>query len=159
MPLVSLDQYGRLWALNTPHSTYVVGVVVDAGTDEAVVVQQYWGASLSPPAAREAAAMPAGPGNTSGAGRHETSFSRPAEVEELLPVDGGLRWGVPALQVAVDQVRSLELRFVGARAVGEDDADRLDITLEDRAFPIEVVLHARVYADSDAIARWVTVRH
>jgi alpha-galactosidase len=159
MSLVSLDQHGQLWALNTPNSTYVVGVAVDAGTGEAMVLQRYWGASLPPPAAREAAAMPSGPGNPSGAGRHVTSFSRPAEIEELLPVDGGLRWGVPALQVAVDQVRSLELRFVGAGAVCEDGADRLDITLEDRAFPIEVVLHARVYADSDAIARWVTVRH
>ncbi|GLL08226.1 alpha-galactosidase [Dactylosporangium matsuzakiense] len=159
MSLVRLDHAGRLWALNTPHSTYVIGVAVAAGTDEVAVLQQYWGASLTPSAAREAAAMPAGPGNSSGAGRHETSFSRPAEIEELLPVDGGLRWGVPALQVTVDRVRSLELRFVRVDPVCEDDADRLDITLEDRAFPIEVVLHTRVYTDSDVIARWVTLRH
>ncbi|MEU1752779.1 alpha-galactosidase [Micromonospora matsumotoense] len=159
MSLVSLDQDGRLWALNTRDSTYVIGIEIDHATGEALVLQKYWGPILPPQAAREAAAMSAGPGNPSGAGRHVTSFSRPVEVEELLPVDGGLRWGLPALQVAVDQVRSLELRLVGVDAASGDGVDQLDIALEDRTFPIDVVLHARPYADSNAIARWVTVRH
>lgn len=116
MSLVSLDQDGRLWALNTRDCTYVIGIEIDHATGEALVLQKYWGPILPPQAAREAAAMSAGPGSPSGAGRHVTSFSRPVEVEELLPVDGGLRWGLPALQVAVDQVRSLELRLVGVNA-------------------------------------------
>ncbi|WP_050778073.1 hypothetical protein [Micromonospora sp. ATCC 39149] len=73
-----LDQHGRLWALSTRNSTYVVGVEVDPATDEALVLQKYWGTSLPPQAAREAATMSAGPANPSGAGRHVTSFSRPS---------------------------------------------------------------------------------
>ncbi|MEO3780603.1 alpha-galactosidase [Micromonospora sp. B11E3] len=134
-------------------------IETDPQRDEVTVRQKYWGPRLSSSAAREAAALPAGSATPSGARRHVTSFSQPAEIEELLPVDGGLRWGVPALQVSVDGIRSLELRFVSADAYPENGSDRLDITLQDRVFPVEVVLSMRVFADSDAIERWATVRH
>ncbi|MFD0662381.1 alpha-galactosidase [Thermocatellispora tengchongensis] len=66
--------------------------------------------------------------------------------------------GVPSLQAAFGQVRSLELRLVGVSPCAEAAADRLDIALEDRHFPLEVVLSARAWHDSDVIERWVTVR-
>ncbi|WP_432932868.1 alpha-galactosidase [Microbispora sp. CA-135349] len=159
MPVDRLDADGGWWALTTPNSTYVISVEVDPETGEAAPLQRYWGPALSLEAARRVAGMSGGPANPGGARRHMTSFSRPVEIEELLPVDGGCRWGVPSVQVAFGQVRSLELRLAGVSVTTEAGGDRLDIALEDRCFPFELVLSVRVFHDSDVIERWATVRH
>ncbi|MEV0823905.1 alpha-galactosidase [Nonomuraea rubra] len=148
MPVIPLDDHH--WALTTPASTYVVGVEIDPDTGEAAPRQTYWGPRLSAEAAREVTGLP---------GRHVSSFSTPGEVEELLPVDGGKRWGSPSLQVAFGHTRSLELRFAGAERHDEGGgAERLDVLLADGHHPFEVVLSLRVRDDTDVIERWTTVR-
>lgn len=143
MPVIPLDDHH--WALTTPGSTYVIGVEVDPLTGEAAPRQTYWGPRLSPEAARQVTGPPK---------RHVSSFSTPAEVEELLPVDGGTRWGSPSLQVTFGHARSVELRFV--RADIQDG--RLDLVLADASHPFEVVLSLRVRDDTDVIERWTTIR-
>ncbi|MET7460984.1 alpha-galactosidase [Nonomuraea sp. NPDC005501] len=160
MPVTPLDQHGNLWAVMTPSSTYLIGVELDPVTGEAAVLQKYWGPRLSPEAAREAATASGGPATPWGARRHISSFSTPAEIEELLPVDGGKRWGSPSLQVSFDHARSLELHFVEAAVADEGaGAERLDIVLRDAHHPFEVVLSVRAREDTDVIERWTTVRH
>ena len=105
MPVTPLDEH--CWAIDTPASTYVIRVEVDPATGEAAPAQKYWGPRLSTEAARQVAAARE-------PRRHVTSFSTPSEAEELLPVDGGTRWGPPSLQVSFGHARSVELRFAGA---------------------------------------------
>ncbi|MFC4532235.1 alpha-galactosidase [Sphaerisporangium dianthi] len=159
MPVTRLGDHERLWAVTTPSTAYVVGVEIDPATGEAVPLQKYWGPRIGEAAARQVAEASGGPSTPQGARRHENSFSQPAAGEELLPVDGGTRWGVPSLQVSFGRVRSVELRFTGARAHAEDGADRLDIELEDRHFPLRVILSIRAWHDSDVLERWVSVRN
>ncbi|MFI7611278.1 alpha-galactosidase [Nonomuraea terrae] len=150
MPVTPLDDHQ--WAITTPASTYVIAVEIDPLTGEATPRQKYWGPRLPAEAARQVAA--------SGARRHVSSFSTPAEVEELLPVDGGTRWSTPSLQVAFGHVRSLEPSFAGASVHDEGGgAQRLDLLLVDAYHPFEIVLSVRVRDDTDVIERWTTVRH
>ncbi|MEU4226609.1 alpha-galactosidase [Nonomuraea sp. NPDC026600] len=148
MPVIPLDDHH--WAITTPASTYVIGVEVDPLTGEAAPRQTYWGPRLTPEAARQVTCLPK---------RHVSSFSTPAEIEELLPVDGGTRWGSPSLQVTFGHARSLEPRLVEAGVHDEGGgAERLDVVLADAYHPFEVVLSVRVRDDTDVIERWTTVR-
>ncbi|WP_113701524.1 alpha-galactosidase [Nonomuraea lactucae] len=160
MPITPLDERGHRWAVTTPASTYVIGVEIDAVTGEATPLQKYWGPRLSVEAARQAATASGGPATPAGARRHVSSFSTPVEVEELLPVDGGRRWGSPSLQVSFDHARSLELRLVHTRVLDEEPgAERLDVVMRDAHHPFEGVLSIRARDDTDVIERWTTVRH
>ncbi|MET8007407.1 alpha-galactosidase [Nonomuraea glycinis] len=151
MPVTPLDEH--CWAIDTPASTYVIRVEVDPATGEATPAQKYWGPRLSTEAARQVAAARE-------PRRHVTSFSTPSEAEELLPVDGGTRWGTPSLQVSFGHTRSVELRFAGASEHDEGGgAQRLDLALADAHHPFEVVLSIRAREDTDVIERWTTVRH
>ncbi|MEU4215630.1 alpha-galactosidase [Actinoplanes sp. NPDC026623] len=143
------------WCLRTPGSCYVVAVETDARTGEATVLQKYWGPALTVDAAHQVVGLSRGPSTPDGAGRHVTSFAEPVEIEELLPVTGGRRWGPAALEVSFGAVRSVELQFQSAKA----DDERLDLSLADRHFPLEVVLSFRARPDSDVIERWVTLRN
>ncbi|WP_165945279.1 alpha-galactosidase [Micromonospora sp. KC723] len=143
------------WCLRTPGSCYVVAVEVDAQTGEATVLQKYWGPPLATDAARQVVGLTRGPSTPDGAGRHVTSFAEPVEIEELLPVTGGRRWGPAALEVSFGAVRSVELEFLSAKA----DDERLDLSLADRHFPLEVVLSFQIRPDGDVIERWVTIRN
>ncbi|MEV0384358.1 alpha-galactosidase [Nonomuraea sp. NPDC050643] len=148
MPVTPLDDHH--WAVITPASTYVLGVEIDPRTGEAAPRQTYWGPRLTPEAARQVTTVPR---------RHVSSFSTPGEIEELLPVDGGTRWGSPSLQVAFGHARSLELRFAGARVHDEGGGtERLDLVLADAHHPFEVVLSVRAHPGTDVIERWTTVR-
>jgi alpha-galactosidase len=133
-----------VWCLSTPNSSYVLAVAADGR-----VVQLHWGARLAPGDGfrlDEAAAVP--------------PYQLPLESQEPLPVDGGLRWGPPSLQIAFPGgVRSLELSLVDDVVAAEPGAHRLDLVLADTVFPLQVVLHYRVREDSDVIERWVTLRH
>jgi alpha-galactosidase len=150
-----LDPSHTTWCLRTPGCCYVVAVETDARSGEATVLQKYWGPALSTDAARQVVGLTRGPSTPDGAGRHVTSFAEPVEIEELLPVTGGRRWGPPALEVSFGAVRSVELEFLSAKA----DDGRLDLTLADHHFPLEVVLSFQIRPDRDVIERWVTIRN
>ncbi|NYI06991.1 alpha-galactosidase [Allostreptomyces psammosilenae] len=139
----------RLWLLSTTNTSYVVQL-----TDDGRLVQVYWGPRLTSAQATGAADDHSPPG--------DRAADAPADADEQLPVDGGPRWGVPSLQVTCPgQVRSLELEFLSdtVHPEPEIDAVRLDLTLADRYFPLTVTLHYRLRHDSDAVERWVTLRH
>jgi alpha-galactosidase len=150
MPVTPLDDDGQAWAIDTEQTTYVVTVHSDASTGEARILQRYWGPTLTSAAAAQAAALRAS--------RHIASFSEPFEVQELLPVDGGTRWGPPALQMTFGgRVRSLQLTVRGTEV--REDGERLDIHLADDHFPLQVELSLRAVGDSDVVERWTTVRN
>ncbi|WP_101790609.1 alpha-galactosidase [Nonomuraea indica] len=160
MPITPLDEHGHRWAVTTPASTYLISVEIDPVTGEAAPQQKYWGPRLPVEAARQAVTASGGPATPEGARRHVSSFSTPGEIEELLPVDGGTRWGSPSLQVSFDDVRSLELHHAGSSVHDEGGgAERLDVVLRDACHPFEVVLSVRAREDTDVIERWTTVRH
>ncbi|WP_377267335.1 alpha-galactosidase [Peterkaempfera sp. SMS 1(5)a] len=145
MTSVVVDREQRVWSLSTPNTTYAVHL-----TDDDRLVQLHWGARLSP---AETTAL---------VGRTLTTapYDLPLDAEEQLPVDGGLRWGVPSLQVTFPGgVRSLELALRSDRVEQEQHGTRLDLVLADTHFPLLVVLHYRVREGSDALERWVTLRH
>ncbi|MFC5220660.1 alpha-galactosidase [Streptomyces coerulescens] len=145
--MTSLAVHGvrRTWPLSTTNTTYVVRWTADNR-----LVQQYWGPRLSPAETETIS--------------EDTYLTRPHEVpleiEEQLPVDGGLRWGIPALQITFPGgIRSLELDLVSDLIEQEDGGQRLDLVLADRFFPLQVVLHYRTRENSDVIERWTTLRH
>ena len=146
MALVSVPGVPGAWAVTGPASTYVVAATTDPGTGEARVVQRYWGPALPEAALPEAAAGPPP--------RPASGFFDPADADELLPVDGGTRWGVPSLQAEYPGgIRSVEFAHRTATASG----DLLTITLRDDAFGLEADLCVRDGGDG-VVERHVTVR-
>ncbi|PZQ89918.1 MAG: alpha-galactosidase [Leifsonia xyli] len=131
------------WALHTPGSSYVV--VLDKHGN---LVQRYWGEQLPeealPPLADDERV------------RWNSSFQRPSEIEEQLPVDGGHRWAVPSLQLRFPgEVRALDLSFVEART----GSDTLVLVFCDTGYELDVELVYRVRDDTDVLERRVMVRN
>jgi alpha-galactosidase len=142
---IEASQDNRVWHLGTPNSSYVVGV--DA---EGLVTQRYWGPRLDESALREFAEVDRLKWNS--------SFQRPAEIEEQMPVDGGQRWSVPSLQVVFpDGIRSLDLSFASASLRSGDGSPHLVIVLRDSAFDFGLELHYRLHSDTDVIERWAVL--
>ncbi|MEV6991948.1 alpha-galactosidase [Streptomyces sp. NPDC093228] len=145
MASVVVDRERRVWSLSTQHTTYALHA-----TEDGKLVQLHWGVRLAP---AEAAGLASRPYTTA-------PYDLPLDIEEQLPVDGGLRWGVPSLQVTfTGGVRSLELALVSDHIEQEPHGTRLDLVLADTHFPFTVVLHYRVREDCDVVERWTTLRH
>nr|WSX75461.1 alpha-galactosidase [Streptomyces sp. NBC_00899] len=145
MASVAVDRERRVWSLSTAHTTYALHA-----TGHGTLVQLHWGARLT---LDEAAGL---------AGRAYTiaPYNLPLDIEEQLPIDGGLRWGVPSLQVTFPGgVRSLELALVADEMTPGVESAQLDLVLADTHYPLEVVLHYRVREATDVVERWVTLRH
>ena len=148
MPVSPVAGHPDAWAVSTGTTTCVLGVETDAETGESRVVQWYWGPLLP------AAAVPETVGDP--LPRVASSFHDPREIDEVLPVDGGRRWGTPALQVTyAGGVRSVELAFREA-VVGPHV---LELVLRDETYGLRVTLHVRTADGTDVIERWVTVRN
>lgn len=146
MPVSTVGDHPVAWAISTEATTCVLGVETDAGTGESRVVQWYWGPLLPPAALPEVVGRPV---PRAGSGFHD-----PGDIDEVLPVEGGRRWGVPALQVTyAGGVRSVELAF--REAVVEPHT--LTLVLLDEAYGLRVTLHVRTAEGTDVIERWVTV--
>ncbi|MEU6998030.1 alpha-galactosidase [Nonomuraea sp. NPDC046570] len=143
MPVLQVPGRPNTWAAVTETTTYLLSV--EEG-EEVKVVQWYWGPRLPVAALAEVTLQPAR--------YHGTSFLDPDDIDELLPVDGGRRWGVPSLQATFEGgVRSVELAF--ERAVESDD--ELELVLRDAAHGLRVSLHLRCPEGGDVIERWVSV--
>jgi alpha-galactosidase len=141
MSLVAFHADSHTWLLSTPNTGYALRL------SEGVVRHVYWGTSLT---LAQAATVPLAVPLT------KINFEGGVYDVEELPVDGGAQFGVPSLQVRfADGTRALELAFVD-HAI---DGGLLSIRLRDRLYPLELVLHYRVHADSDVIERWTTVRN
>ncbi|WP_344836325.1 hypothetical protein [Nonomuraea dietziae] len=88
------------WAAVTQSSAFVFGL--EAAGEDSRVMQWYWGPRLPDEALAEVVRQ--------APRRIHSGFHDPRDVDELLPVEGGARWGVPSLQVTYEGgVRSVEL--------------------------------------------------
>ncbi|MFE3448761.1 alpha-galactosidase [Nonomuraea sp. NPDC059194] len=129
------------WAAVTTTSAYVFGV--ETADDDTRVVQWYWGPRLPDKALAEVVGQ--APTRTG------SSFHDPRDIDELLPVEGGRRWGVPSLQATyAGGVRSVELSF--AEAVLSDT--EIELVLRD-PLGLRVGLHVKVAAE--VVERWVSL--
>jgi alpha-galactosidase len=145
MPVIPVGGHQHTWAAITPNTTYVFGL---DGGEEAALVQWYWGPRLPERALPETVGLRPP--------RLASGFHAPDDIDELLPVEGGRRWGVPSLQATYPgEVRSVELRFHEAVL----DGDALEVVLRDSGYGLRVSLHVRCAGDTDVIERRVTVRN
>jgi alpha-galactosidase len=144
MPAISFDADTRTWLLATPNTSYALRLV---GSD--VLRHLHWGAPLTLTQAASLDDVP--PFKVRG---HENV----TEGTEELAVDGGLRYGVPSLQVRfADGVRAIEWEYADHQIVVRPDGETLTIRLVDRHYPLRISLHYRVFTDSDVIDRWTTL--
>ncbi|MGW4471528.1 alpha-galactosidase [Nonomuraea sp. NPDC004354] len=131
----------RAWAALTATSAYVFGV--EAAGEDTRVVQWYWGPRLPEEALAEVVGQVP---RRVGSGFHD-----PRDIDELLPVEGGRRWGVPSLQATyAGGVRSVELSF--AEAVLSDT--EVELVLRD-PLGLRVGLHVKVAGE--VVERWVSL--
>ena len=144
MPLIPVAGRARAWAAITPRTAYVFGV--ENNGEDTRVVQWYWGPRLPAKALAQVTEHPPR-GFVNG-------FLDPDDVAELLPVDGGRRWGVPSLQAVYEGgVRSIEFVFDEA-VISENE---IELVLRDPVHGLRAGLHVRVFQDCDVIERRLTV--
>ncbi|WP_328885741.1 alpha-galactosidase [Streptomyces sp. NBC_00316] len=139
MSQVSFDEPTRTFLLTTPASSYALRIDADDNPRHV-----HWGAPLT---LGQAAALPTHDGVTS-------SFASTGGEE--LAVEGGARFGVPALLVRyADGARGVEWAYEG-----HDIAEgRLHVRLRDHHHPLGCTLHYAVHEDSDVVERSLTLRH
>jgi len=142
MTPVIFSSTSRLWLLRTPNTSYALRLDADDTPRHL-----HWGPPLTLAQAEQLSA---------GQPLRVSSFEGPGVGGAELPTDGGASYGVPSLQVRfADGTQAVEWQLMDDRIEGGE----LEIRLRDRHYPFECVLHYRVYADSDVIERWVTLRH
>jgi len=138
---VIFDGASHTWLLSTPGTSYVIRL-----DDSDVPRQVHWGRSVT---LKEACAL--GPGWR----RQRSSFEGTGGGPELT-AEGGAMFGVAGLQVHyADGARGVEWRYVD-HAINEG---HLSIRFTDRHYPLEITLHYRVFADTDVMQRWMSLRH
>ncbi|MCJ1676148.1 alpha-galactosidase [Streptomyces sp. APSN-46.1] len=139
---VSYDPHHRIWALNARNSSYVLRL--DDGDD--APRQLHWGPHLTPEQALTTPPLPP-PGN---------SFAGTARGREEYPTEAGASYGPAALLIRfADGSRGVEWQYLNHTV----DGGHLAIRWRDRRQPLEIVLHYRVYEDSDVVERWAELRH
>jgi alpha-galactosidase len=144
MSAVAFDQSTRTWLLSTSDTSYALQLQADD-----ILRHLHWGRRLTLRQALAVAELPRD--------RPRNWESRLDNTEEFV-VTGGMRFGVPSLQVRfADGTTAVEWRYVDHTV--SDDESTLDIRFVDRHYPLEVVLHYRVLADHDVIERSVTLHN
>jgi alpha-galactosidase len=152
--MIEHDEAARVWVLHGAHSSYAMAwpaeVSVRAQPIPDALLHLYWGAPIGlADAVRIAAMRPRR--------WHQRGFESPLDGVEEYPVEGGLRFGRPALAARYPgDVRSIEWRYAGWEATGSDDGDD-ELTLRADAAELGIELHYRVRADGDVIERWTVV--
>ncbi|MFF0887078.1 alpha-galactosidase [Streptomyces sp. NPDC003456] len=138
-----MDEASGTVLLRTTHSAYVLKADRDTGT----VRHVHWGAPL--PLA-DAVALPLW-------SEHDNSFAGRWDGVEEYPVEGGARFGVPALEVRFADGSSPVEAVLEDLVLAADD--HLVVHLRDRARPLAWHLHYRVPPHGDVIERWAEVHH
>jgi alpha-galactosidase len=142
MTSVQFSPTGRRWLLRTPATAYALRLDGDDTPRHL-----YWGPALR---ADQVDELPTGDP------LFVTSFEGPGIGGAELPAAGGASFSVPSLQVRFpDGTGAVEWRYIDHTI----DGGQLAIRLQDRHYPLECVLHYRVYEDSDVIERHTTLRH
>ncbi|MFJ5834185.1 alpha-galactosidase [Streptomyces sp. NPDC093089] len=143
VPPAQIDEASGTILLRTARTAYALRVDRAAGS----VLHLHWGAVL--PHA-DAIALPLW-------SEHENSFAGRWDGVEEYPVDGGARFGTPALEVRFADGSS-PLEPTVREMILEAD-DHVVIRLRDRNRPLAWDLHYRVPADSDVLERWTEFHH
>ncbi|MEV7082301.1 alpha-galactosidase [Streptomyces sp. NPDC093516] len=140
---VEIDEPSGTVLLRTATWCYVLRVDFDEGT----VRHVHWGAPL--PLA-DAARLPVW-------AEHDNSFAGRSDGVEEYPVEGGARFGVPALEVRfADGSNPVEPGVEGWRIVREG---HVAILQRDRSRPLAWELHYRVQPGGDMLERWTELTH
>ncbi|MFJ5774321.1 alpha-galactosidase [Streptomyces sp. NPDC093094] len=140
---VQIDAAGETVLLRGATSSYVLRVDPAART----VHHVHWGAPI--PLA-DAAALPVW-------SDHDTSFTSRWDGVEEYPVEGGARFGVPAMEVRFgDGSSPVEPARPRLTVAGEG---HLTVSFQDRARPLAWELHYRVRPDGDVLERWTEFTH
>jgi len=141
--LVELSADLTTVALHTAATTYAIRIDRALGTVRPI----HWGPRLTADAAATVPAWSA---------PRADSWEGLLDGAEDYPVDGGPRFGVPALAAEFpDGTAGLELTFVKQRSTDGEFV----VVLADSHQPLTVELHYRVRADTDVIERWTVLRH
>lgn len=147
MTRIEYDPAHKVWLFTTPNTSYAVHL-----TAEEEVAHLHWGAPIHLADAIHLA-------DTAIPTRRRTAET-PLDGTEEYPVEGGLRYGRPALSVRFgDEVRGVEWEFDGSEILTEGNRSELWLRFHDRVYPLEVTLHYRVHEDSDVLERWVDITH
>ncbi|MER6349590.1 alpha-galactosidase [Streptomyces sp. NPDC001595] len=140
---VEIDDDSGTVLLRTAHSAYVFRVDRAAG----VIRHVHWGPPLP---LSDAVALPLWT-------EHDNSFAGRWDGTEEYPVDGGARFGVPAVEVRfADGSSPLEATV---RDVVLLEPDHVVVRLQDRTRPLSWHLHYRVPPDGDVLERWAEFVH
>jgi alpha-galactosidase len=146
MPAITFDADTRTWLLSTPNTSYALRLEASN-----VLRHLHWGAPLT----LEQVVSLGGRKQPT-----ERGFETVFEGSEELAVDGGLRYGVPSLQVRfADGVRAIEWEYLDHQIVVRPQGETLTIRMADRHYPLRISLHYRVFTDSDVLDRWTTLAH
>ncbi|MFB7652978.1 MULTISPECIES: glycoside hydrolase family 36 N-terminal domain-containing protein [unclassified Streptomyces] len=129
--------------LRTAHSVYVLRVDRPTGS----VRHVHWGAPLP---LTDAVVLPLW-------AEHDNSFAGRWDGVEEFPVDGGARFGVPALEVRFADGSSPLEPTVEDIVLLRDD--HVVIHLRDRSRPLSWQLHYQVPAGGDVLERWTEFEH
>ncbi|MFD3569496.1 alpha-galactosidase [Streptomyces sp. NPDC058667] len=140
---VEIDEASGTVVLRGPASCYVLRVDRSAGT----VLHVHWGAPLP---LDDAVALPVW-------ADHDNSFAGRWDGVEEYPVEGGARFGAPALEVRfADGSSPVEPRVDAVSTPGEG---HLVVLLRDRVRPLAWELHYRLPSGGDVLERWTVFRH
>ncbi|MER5967613.1 alpha-galactosidase [Streptomyces sp. NPDC002057] len=142
-PSVETDGASGTVLLRTAHSSYVLRVDRAAGT----VRHVHWGAPLP---LGDAVDLPVW-------AEHDNSFAGRWDGVEEYPVEGGARFGVPAVEVRFADGSSHLQPAVDDVVVRGDD--HVTIRLSDRNGPLAWDLHYRVPPGGDVLERWTEFTH
>jgi alpha-galactosidase len=137
-----VDATPSSWIIETRNTAYALGFNASGA-----LLHRYWGRKLPQHSDYpEAANHP----NWSG-------FDGPQNLwQEEFPVYGGMSYVEPCLKTTfADGTRDTVLEFVKSETTGQE----LQITLKDSHYPLEVVLHYRVFFEQDLIVRYITLKN
>ncbi|HZT34107.1 MAG TPA: alpha-galactosidase [Bryobacteraceae bacterium] len=144
LPLVAQVRYlpeRKLWVLQTPHTSYILGV-----NEQNEIQNLYWGKKLP----RDADLAPA---HTA----RDYAFESPEGMtNEEYPGWGGMRYTEPCLKVTLsDGVRDLVLKYASHRTAG----DMLEIRLKDIRYELYVTLRYELYPGSDVLRKQTVIEN
>ena len=142
MNLINIDDKKKRFLLHTSNSSYAMQVNSDG-----FLINLHWGGQV-----RRLEDFP--DSETLQKYRH-CQHRRAMVSRQEYPAWGGEFYGEPALKVDLhDGVRSCILMYREYTTERKNDSEELSITLYDSESKLKVILHYRVYADSEIMERW-----
>jgi alpha-galactosidase len=148
---VSYDTDTGVLLLDTPRTSYSAYV----GREDHIPIHTYWGPPITAEDATYLAAT-----TSERLASEWPCFRSASNGHEEYPLEGGLQFGRSALTVEFPgAIRSIEWRLGKHEITAGLHHQDLALWFEVRHHDLTVIMHYRVYDDSDVIDRWVVVRN